>query len=107
MKKLQLKKEVIANLDNRTSSQVKGGTVTTTTFAAVIPFRVSECGGCTTSEAVAGCVETMRSICYCPSPTTPEAGCPAETHAGKECEKTHDCIPTGISACDACQETAR
>ncbi len=101
MKKLQLKKEVIANLDNRSSGMVKGGTNTTDTFG-------TREGTCTCDQFTNnGCVETMRSICYCPSPTTPEAGCPAETHAGKECEKTHDCTPTGISACDACQETAR
>ncbi|WP_416996365.1 class I lanthipeptide [Alistipes dispar] len=102
MKKLQLKKEVIANLDNQTSKMVKGGTYT------LPPTQLPSQGGTCTCDQFTnnGCVETMRSICYCPSPTTPEAGCPAETHAGKECEKTHDCIPTGISACDACQETA-
>ena len=41
MKKLQLKKEVIANLDNQTSKMVKGGTNTTITTA--IPSMYPTC----------------------------------------------------------------
>ena len=105
MKKLQLKKEVIANLDNQTSKMVKGGTNTTITTA--IPSMYPTCYCETLTTQAQGCVDTIGSVCYCPSPTDVQATCPAETHAGKECEKTHDCTPTGISACDACQETAR
>ena len=100
MKKLQLKKEVIANLDNQTSKMVKGGTDFTT--ITHVPT-VGSCYCNTTSTQIVGCVDTIGSVCYCPGQTTPEAGCPAKNQAGEECQATgKECAET-----DKCANTQR
>lgn len=42
MKKLQLKKEIVANLDNNQSSKIKGGNQSTTTMETVYTWGPSE-----------------------------------------------------------------